>query len=449
MKEATATAPTNAAQHYLVSPGAAWFALIMTIGLMLFDYADRQILVSLFPFLKAAWHLSDKQLGVLVSAVSVTISLGGIPVALLADRTSRVKSIAAMAALWSFATASCMFARAFPQLLIGRLLVGVGEAGFGSAGAALITSHFPARMRGVVLAGFFASASVGSVLGVVLGGVIAARWGWQAAFGLVGGPGLLLAILYLFVRDYPTEQIEGKPSQSSSIAQTVASAAKSLVPLRTMRYVCVGAAAQLIVVSAIWAWLPSYLNRVGALSPVRAASWTGVVILIGAVGSLVWGAVIDHIGTSQPRRKLLALAALCVPTTLVLPVAFDPTDLSLSTVRCALIALGGLVMTCTVGPVAAIVMDVIHPSVRSTGASVLSLFQNLFGLAAGPLIAGALSDRWGLPWALTLTPAFSLVAAGAFILASRTYESELHRSPDRSMSTDGCVTRQHRAQEAS
>ncbi len=82
-----------------------------------------------------------------------------------------------------------MFARSYGQLLAARAVVGLGEAGYGSVGAALIASHFPARMRGALLAGFFASASVGSVLGVMLGGVIAARWGWQAAFGVVGIPG--------------------------------------------------------------------------------------------------------------------------------------------------------------------------------------------------------------------------------------------------------------------
>ena len=67
-------------------------------------------------------------------------------------------------------------------------MVGLGEAGYGSVGAALIASHFPARMRGALMAAFFACASVGSVLGVMLGGVIAAKWGWKAAFGVVGIP---------------------------------------------------------------------------------------------------------------------------------------------------------------------------------------------------------------------------------------------------------------------
>jgi predicted MFS family arabinose efflux permease len=189
------------ADDYLFSRGQAWFALAMTLALMIFDYVDRQVIVSLFPYLKAAWGPSDKQLGALVSVVSLTVALGAVPVALFADRASRVKSIVVMAVVWSLATISCMVTRSYSQLLAARAFVGLGEAGYGSVGAALIASHFPSRMRGALLAAFFASASVGSVLGVMLGGLIAARWGWQAAFGVVGLPGLVLALLYMKVRD--------------------------------------------------------------------------------------------------------------------------------------------------------------------------------------------------------------------------------------------------------
>ena len=171
---------------YLTGRGAAWFAFAMTVALMIFDYVDRQVIVSLFPHLKEEWGLSDKQLGGLVSIVSITVAAGGIPIALIADRFSRVKSIVVMAGAWSLATISCMFASGYGTLFAARAVVGLGEAGYGSVGAGLIASHFPSRMRGTLMAGFFASASVGSVLGVVLGGVIADRWGWKAAFGVVG-----------------------------------------------------------------------------------------------------------------------------------------------------------------------------------------------------------------------------------------------------------------------
>ncbi|HEY6132855.1 MAG TPA: MFS transporter [Rubrivivax sp.] len=408
---------------YLFGPGQAWFAFAMTLALMIFDYVDRQVIVSLFPYLKAEWSLSDKQLGALVSVVSVTVALGALPVALFADRTSRVKSIVVMATVWSLSTISCMWARSYGQLLAARSMVGLGEAGYGSVGAALIASHFPARMRGALLAGFFASASVGSVLGVMLGGVIAAKWGWQAAFGVVGFPGLILALLYLKVRDYRTVELApALQAKRQSLGEAVMHIARILARSRTMLWVCIGGAAQLIVVSAMWSWLPSFLNRVHGIDPAQAALKAAMVVLAGAAGAVVWGAVVDRAGARHPRRKLALLALLCLLSLGVLMTAFGG-GLS-AAAQFPVILLGGFLMTCSVGPVSAIVIDVIHPGVRATGSSVLALFQNLFGLAAGPFIAGVLSDAWDLTSALTAMPAFAALAAGAFLLAARSYESD-------------------------
>ena len=411
---------------YLFGKGPAWFAFAMTLGLMVFDYVDRQVIVSLFPHLKAAWGLSDKQLGALVSVISVTVALGALPVALFADRVSRVKSIVAMATIWSLATISCVWARSYGALMAARAMVGLGEAGYGAVGAALIASHFPARMRGALLAAFFASASFGSVLGVMLGGLIAERWGWQAAFGVVGFPGLVLALLYLKVRDYDTVAMSpALEAKRQSLGQTVRHIAGLLLRSRTMLWVCIGGAAQLIVVSALWSWLPSYLNRLHGLAPAQAGVKAALVVLAGAAGAVVWGAVADRAGLRAPRRKLTTMAALCLAAMAVLVLAFGwaPAD-----AQFALIVLGGFLATCTVGPVSAIVIDVIHPGVRATGSSVLALFQNLFGLAAGPFLAGLLSDAWGLGPALAAMPLFALPAAAAFLLAARSYEADKARA---------------------
>lgn len=414
---------------YLFSRGQAWFAFAMTLALMIFDYVDRQVIVSLFPYLKAEWGLSDKQLGALVSVVSITVALAALPVALFADRVSRVRSIVAMATIWSLATISCMWARSYGVLVAARATVGLGEAGYGSVGAALIASHFPDRMRGALLAGFFASASVGSVLGVMLGGVIAARWGWQAAFGVVGVPGLLLALLYLKVRDYETVKLAPElDAKRQSIGEAVKHIVKVLARSRTMLWVCIGGAAQLIVVSALWSWLPSFLNRVHGVAPAQSGIKAATVVLAGAAGAVIWGALVDRAGVRRPRRKFAVLASLCVASTVVLVAAFSltlppPTQF-------ALIVLGGFLATCTVGPVSAIVIDVIHPGVRATGSSVLALFQNLFGLAAGPFLAGVLSDAWGLVPALSAMPLCGLGAAAAFVLAASSYEADKARAAE-------------------
>ena len=111
MMTADMQADTPARFNSQVSRPRAWFAFAMIFLLMISDYVDRQITVSLFPHLKLEWDLSDKRLGALVSVISIVVALGSIPVALLADRFGRVKSIFVMATIWSLATISCMFAQ--------------------------------------------------------------------------------------------------------------------------------------------------------------------------------------------------------------------------------------------------------------------------------------------------------------------------------------------------
>ena len=398
----------------------------MTFALMFFDFIDRQIVVSLFPHIKSEWNLSDKQLGSLVSVVSIVVGAGGLPVALVADRMGRVKSIVVMAITWSLATISCMFTANYSQLFVARAVVGVGETGYGSVGVALISTLFPKRLRSAALGAFYTAPALGSVLAVVLGGMIAARWGWKAAFGVVGAPGLVLAFLYLLVRDYKTVALGPNLNPvSQSLGDTLNHIFGALARTRTLLWVCVGASAQLITVSAMWSWLPSYLNRFHGMTPEAAAKAAAVVVLVGAFSCTFWGIVVGCLARRKPRNKL---PALCLATSVIFVVAFGG-DYSADT-QFKLIVLGGFFMNCTVGVVAGVAMDVIHPGVRSTGAAVLSLFQNVFGLAVGPVLAGLLSDRWGLQHALTFIPLCSALAAVFFVIAMRSCDADAARICD-------------------
>ncbi|MFM0115228.1 MFS transporter [Paraburkholderia nemoris] len=414
---------------YLTSRRQAWFAFAMTFALMFFDFVDRQVIVSLFPHIKSDWNLSDKQLGSLVSVISIVVGVGGLPVALVADRMGRVKSIVVMAITWSLATISCMFTANYSQLFVARAMVGVGETGYGSVGVALISTLFPKRLRSAALGIFYAAPSLGSVLGVVLGGMIAARWGWKAAFGVVGVPGLVLALLYLFVRDYKTVALTPSPNQATqSLGGTLKHIFVAMARTRTLLWVCVGAAAQLITVSAMWSWLPSYLNRFHGMAPEAAARSAAAVVLVSAFGCTFWGIVVGRLALRTPRNKLSALSVLCLITSVILVVAFGGSYTGDAQFK--LILLGGFFMNCTVGLVAGVAMDVIHPGVRSTGAAVLSLFQNVLGLAVGPFLAGVLSDQWGLQWALTVIPLFSILAAVLFVIAMSSYDADVARISD-------------------
>ena len=178
-------------------------------------------------------------------------------------------------------------------------------------------------------------------------------------------------------------------------------------------------------VSTTWAWLPSYFNRFYGLAPDQAGLKTGIVVLVGGVGALLWSTVADRLSALMPRARLIVPAIAAVATTALMIAAF--AGLPPGPVQFALIVAGALVMAASVGPTDAVVIDVIHPALRATGASILSLMRNLFGLAGGPLLTGALSDAYGLQFAMAVVPLFGLLAAAMYVVAARTYLADLKR----------------------
>jgi len=403
-----------------------WAVFAILFALMVVDYLDRQVVVSMFPHLKAQWNLSDSELGGLVSIVSIAVAIGAVPLSLVADRWGRVKSIFIMVLVWSAASLACAFARDYGSLLAARGVVGLGEAAYGTAGAALLATLFPPRMRSTVLGAFLAAAILGSVSGVMLGGFIAQRWGWQAGFGAVALPGFILAlVLIATVRDYDTVALP-RETKASHAPMTTRLVVRELLRPKTALVTCVGAGFNLLVVSTMYAWLPSFFNRYYGLAPDVAGVKTAIVVMLGGIGALACSMIADRLGRRMPTARLIVPAIAALLTTAFMCVGFGV--LSPGPAQFALIMLGAVVMAGSVGPTDAVVIDVSHPSLRATAVSVLSLTRNLFGLAGGPLLAGALSDRFGLQFAMAVVPVFGLIAAALFIRAARTYPADLERA---------------------
>jgi MFS transporter, Spinster family, sphingosine-1-phosphate transporter len=415
---------TGRQDGYLGSKPQAWLAFSLAFLLMTFDFIDRQVIVSLFPHLKADWGLSDKQLGALVSAISITIAVASLPLSIVIDRWSRVKSIVVMGLAWSSATIACAFCTNYGQLLPARSMIGLGEAGYGPAGAALITTLFPSRLRATVVGGFLAAASLGSVLGVLLGGFIAVRWGWHAAFGIVGVPGVVLALLFLLVRDYETLPLDAPSPQTGRSMPKVGwrRIARELFRARSGIAAYLGGALQLITVSTLLAWLPSYFHRYYGVPADRAGVRAALVIIAGTAGILAWGYIADLMSRRNLRHRLLVPAACALMTLALLSTAFGA--LPPGNLQFVLILAGGFTMTASTGPIPAVAIDVVHPCLRASAGSMVAVAQNLFGLGVGPLIAGSLSDAYGLKTALALIPLCCLLAAIVLIIGATTYEKD-------------------------
>jgi len=400
------------------SPGGAWLVFALLFSLMVVDFVDRYVVVSMLPHLKAEWNLTDGQLGALVSIVAVTVAVGTVPLSLLADRWGLLKSVFVMALVWSGATIACAFAGSYGQLLVARGFVGLGEAAYGPAGAALLASRFPGRFRTGVLGAFFAASLVGSVLGVALGGAIAERWSWQAGFGIAGLPGLVLAGLFvLLVREDATAALPVREPWLGTRAT-----ARAILGPRTLVAACAGGALQLALVSSVFAWLPSFLHRYYGVAPDVAGMKAGLVVLVGGVGAIFCSFVADVLNARDPRARLHVAAASALASAALFGTAF--AALAPGPLQLAFIVAGTFAMTGTIGPVAAVVIDVAPPALRATAASVLALVQNLAGLAAGPLVAGLLSDRHGLSFALSVMPGCGVLAAFVLLVATRSYVAD-------------------------
>lgn len=416
-----ATARSPAAEAPAVAGRGAWALFAVMFVLMGLNFVDRQVIVSMFPHLREAFGLSDRELGGLVSVVGVTIAIFTVPIAVAADRFGRMRGVFAMACLWSLATIACGWAATASQLTAARAVVGIGEAAFGAVGAAILASAFPERQRSTVLGAFLAAAVLGSVLGVAVGGVFAERFGWRAAFMIVGLPSLATAFALLAV---------GRAGQHAGAIEaprvSLRDVATELRRPPTFAITCVAAGLQLFTVAAVYAWLPTFLNRVYGLAPPEAGARAALVILAGGVGTVLWGALADRLGARAPAWKLRVPAMLSAATAAVFVTAF--ALMPAGPAQLATIVVGALVMTCSIGPSAAVAIDVVPSTVRASAAAVLALAQNLVGLALGPFVAGALSDRYGLATALAIVPLASVLAAAVFAAAARFYPGDRSRA---------------------
>ena len=401
------------------SRGYAWLVFALTFGLMLSDYMSRQVINAVFPSLKAEWALSDTQLGALVSVVALTVGVMTFPISLLADRWGRVKSATAMAVVWGLATIACGLSGNFLMMFIARAVVGLGEAGYGSAGGAILLSVFPRRLHSTVVGAFLAAALFGSVLGVVFGGVIAQHLGWRMAFILVGAGGLLLAVIYPLVVREPAS-----PAGQTARRLPLKEVLRVLLTTRTALWTYLGSGLLMFIQGAVIAWMPSYLNRYHGMDMSQAAMGAGLLVLIAGIGMVCGGGLVDRLSRSNPDNKLRIPMAYALGSGILLLIAFA---LPPGTAQLLLIGLGLLIGGGFAGPSGSAVADVSPATIHATAFAVLTLANNILGLAPGPFITGALADAFSLQTAMELVPLVGLGSAAAYFMASRYYQNDMQR----------------------
>jgi predicted MFS family arabinose efflux permease len=403
-----------------VKPAIRNRTLVMALLVIAYtlNFIDRQIAGILAEPIKHDLRLTDSQLGWLGgSAFALFYTVLAIPIARIADRGDRSIVLTVGLALWSLATALCGFAQNFAQLFLARMSVGVGEAAGVAPAYSLLGDLYPLERRARAMALFSLGIPLGSALGVVFGGLIAAQVNWRAAFIALGIAGLVFAPIYKFgVRD----PHHGEGETRASVAAVFAVVARK--PSFWLMSFAAGTGS--LVSYGLAFWIPSFLARSFHLDLVDRSLIFGGIQLVGGVAGVWLGGVIgDRVRRARPSAYALVPAvayALCLPAFLL---AFSSHSLVIAALLFLIPTALSLVW---LGPVIGAVTGLVPPHMRATASAMYLFILNLIGLGLGMLVIGMISDaltgRFGdeaLRYSAMATTLLYTVAALLMGLAAR------------------------------
>jgi predicted MFS family arabinose efflux permease len=402
---------------------------------MLLRFVDLQIISVLVEPIKKEFTLTDTQLGLLTGfAFSIFYGLLGLPVAWLADRSNRKNIIAGAVGLWSLMTALSGTASSFGSLLLARIGVGIGEAGGTAPAYSLIADYIPPRRRATVFAALNCAVPVGVFVGFLIGGYVGTRYGWRAAFMVVGLPGILIALLvWLTIKEPP----RGFSERANAIAPVpLRSAVSYLLRTPSFRHFVLGSSIFTMGAMGSGVWITSFFMRVHHMPISEVGPWLACIYGGGGlVGALMGGVVCDRfVDRTGDRRWYAWLPA--ISTLMILPFSFF-VYLWHNSIQALLVHTGtAILMHAWMGPLYGTVQSVAGAPRRAVAAAINLVGTTLIAYGAGPLVVGFVSDYFSarlgnesLRYSILALVVLTYSWAGVhFLLAARTLRADLTRA---------------------
>ena len=412
----------------------------------IFSFIDRQVLSILLEPIKQEFGASDTQMGLLTGlAFGLIYALLGIPVGRLADTKNRRNIVALCCGIWSLATAACGFATQYWHMLAARMSVAVGEAGGMAPSISIVSDSYPPKMRSFAISLFMMGPNLGTLLGLVIGGMVAQYYGWRSVFLAFGIPGVILAVLvYLFVKE-PVRGAYEAPRPAAAVKEEREPMLKQvgrLMGMKPLRYICLACGMAGVAGYGYGVWAPSFFIRIHGMSIAHAGLVFGVASGSGAVlGAMFCGWLSDKLTQRDARWQLRlgAIGTLCaVPAGLA--VFFWPVSdfWMLGSIKVPFAMLFAMIFGFFGAWFATLsysaVSQMVNANERSVAAALLNLFITLLGVGAGPLVTGILSDYFakthgtdGLRWALSGVTCMFLFTVLFFVLAINPYKQRLQQ----------------------
>ncbi|MFM7349725.1 MAG: spinster family MFS transporter [Erythrobacter sp.] len=411
--------------------------LWILLTVYVFNFIDRQIVNILAEPIARDLELSDTQIGLMTGlAFALFYTVLGIPIARLADRqtTSRPRLIATALALWSGMTALCGLAQNFPQLLLARIGVGVGEAGCTPPAHSLISDIVPAEKRASALAFYSLGIPIGTLLGMIIGGTLADRMGWREAFVIVGLPGVMLALIVWFLLKDPrrADAAAVLRAQGQPVAMPLGQAVGDVMRSRAFLLLLLAGSSASFLAYGKTTWTTIFFQRTHDLTPGQVGLWFGLAGgIAGMIGTWAGGYLADRFGATARRHVLSAPA---IGMALAVPIAIAAYQAPSWQIALVLLFVPTMLNSLYYGPCYSAAQGLVPIKARAIAAATLLFFQNLIGLGLGPLFFGILSD-WLHPaygadsvrYVLYGAAVLGLVPAFCFWRCSLRLDAELDR----------------------
>ncbi len=381
------------------------YHLNVLLVILAFNLLDRMALGVLLQDIKVDLSLSDTQLGLLTGiAFALFYSVMGIPIGRWADRGDRVRIITITTALWSAAVALCGAAGSFAQLMLVRILVGVGEAGCIPPAHSLIADYFDRAERPRAVARYMLGFPLSAVMGYFLAGWLNELYGWRMTFVLLGLPGLGLAVLAWFTLEEPrrrkpayvaadtaaTHSLSPPPVSQVSLPPSLKEVCIALWANTTFRHLLLCWSVMSFFGYGIAQWKPTFFIRSFELQTGAVGTWFAVIYgVTGLLGTYIGGALASRLAAHNERLQLTAMAVAVASFAVISAGIYLSPNQYLAF---GLLALSLVGVYSIYGPLFATIQTLVPDRMRAMSIALIFLFANLIGMGLGPLAAGALSD---------------------------------------------------------
>ncbi len=421
------------------SPRYAWFLLVFLTLLNVFNFVDRQLIPSLAVLIMADLGLDNKQIGLLTGLVfALFYTSVGIYLGTRADKGNRPFLIASGLFLWSALTAATGLAANFWQMAAARVFVGVGEATLTPTSIAMLSDVFPPRRRALAAGVYYMGIPLGAGLSLVISGLMGPDLGWRNCFFILGALGVVMVVPVLMLKDprrgqfEPTAAVADPPPRPRGAGAMFREVAHHLIRIPSLGMTILGGSMVNVAVGAN-SFDATWLVKERGFTLKQAGLFLGLFFCLGGVvGNLVGGLLGDLFHKRWRNGRLLFLiGAQLVLTPLAISFRLVPADPIYLALPCVFNA---MLVTFYYGSVFATVQDLVPIHIRSTMLAVLVFSLNVFGVAPGAFMAGALADHFQaagyyqpLTRALFIVGLMNLLALPLFYATSRRYVIDVAR----------------------